>query len=177
MATRPAGLRTSIATLLATTLDLDGLRAFTEPVYFALGGKSNPNYYARMADRARTIFPNFTLDVFDARHHFDPPHPDRARAHSAGAASSLGASGRLTIMHGKRSEARGPRCPRKLHSLAMPKQSECDELVELVTDYFEQMRETSRVTGTLVSAGVPQQRIEALLRAARAFQAERAARQ
>jgi hypothetical protein len=62
-------------------------------------------------------------------------------------------------------------------ALATPKQSECDELVELITDYFEQMRETSRVTGTLVSAGVPQQRIEALLRAARAFQAERAARQ
>jgi pimeloyl-ACP methyl ester carboxylesterase len=84
MATRPAGLRTFVATFRATTLDLDDLRAFTEPVYFALGGKSNPNYYARMADRARTIFPNFTLDVFDARHHFDPPHriePERtARA-------------------------------------------------------------------------------------------------
>jgi hypothetical protein len=30
-----------------------------------------------MADRAREIFPDFTLDVFEERHHFDPP-PDRA---------------------------------------------------------------------------------------------------
>ena len=90
MATRPAGLRTLIATFRSTTLDLDDLRGFTQPVYFALGGKSNPNYYARMADRARTIFPYFTLDVFEARHHFDPPHriePERTaralRAHWA----------------------------------------------------------------------------------------------
>jgi hypothetical protein len=26
-----------------------------------------------MADRAREIFPDFTLDVFEERHHFDPP--------------------------------------------------------------------------------------------------------
>lgn len=90
MATRPAGLRTFIATFRATTLDLDDLRAFTQPVYFALGGKSSPSYYARMADRAGAIFPNFTLEVFDARHHFGPPHriePERTaralRAHWA----------------------------------------------------------------------------------------------
>ncbi|HZV75468.1 MAG TPA: hypothetical protein VFF79_17290 [Conexibacter sp.] len=51
---------------------------------FALGGRSNPDHYRRMAERARAIFPNFTLDVFDERHHFDPPHriePERtARA-------------------------------------------------------------------------------------------------
>ena len=65
-------------------LDLDSLRAFTQPVYFALGGRSNPDYYAQMADRARAMFPDFTLEVFDDRHHFDPPHriePDRV-AHS-----------------------------------------------------------------------------------------------
>jgi len=50
------------------------LRAFEQPVYFALGGRSNPDYYGQMAERARAIFPNFTLDVFDARHHFEPPH-------------------------------------------------------------------------------------------------------
>ena len=83
MATRPAGLRTLIATFRSTTLDLDDLRGFTQPVYFAFGGKSNPSYYARMADRARAIFPTFTLEVFDERHHFDPPHriePERLAA-------------------------------------------------------------------------------------------------
>jgi pimeloyl-ACP methyl ester carboxylesterase len=84
MATRPAGLRAFIGTLRSSTLDLDNLRAFEQPVYFALGGRSNPSYFARMAERARAIFPNFTLEVFDERHHFDPPHriePERtARA-------------------------------------------------------------------------------------------------
>lgn len=84
MATRPAGLRAFLHTFRSSTLDLGRLRAFNAPVYFALGGRSNPNYYARMAARAQTIFPNFTLDVFDERHHFDPPHriePERtARA-------------------------------------------------------------------------------------------------
>jgi len=90
MASRPAGLRAFIGTFRASTFDLDGLRTFQQPVYYALGGKNNPNYYARMADRARSIFPNFTLEVFDERHHFDPPHriePERAaralRAHWA----------------------------------------------------------------------------------------------
>jgi pimeloyl-ACP methyl ester carboxylesterase len=84
MATRPAGLRAFLATFSSSTLDLDALRAFEQPVYFALGGRSNPNYYARIAERARSIFPDFTLEVFDERHHFDPPHriePERtARA-------------------------------------------------------------------------------------------------
>ncbi|HUR85408.1 MAG TPA: alpha/beta hydrolase, partial [Solirubrobacteraceae bacterium] len=90
MATRPAGLRAFINTFTSSTLDLDALRAFQQPVYFALGARSNPNYYARTAERARAIFPNFTLDVFDERHHFDPPHriePERTaralRAHWA----------------------------------------------------------------------------------------------
>jgi pimeloyl-ACP methyl ester carboxylesterase len=84
MATRPAGLRTLIAAFGSETLDLDALRAFERPVYFALGGRSNPSYYGRMAERARGIFTDFTLEVFDERHHFDPPHrvePERtARA-------------------------------------------------------------------------------------------------
>jgi pimeloyl-ACP methyl ester carboxylesterase len=74
MATRPAGLRAFLGAFSSSTLDLDSLRAFEQPVYFALGGRSNPHYYGRMAERARTIFPNFTLEVFDERHHFDPPH-------------------------------------------------------------------------------------------------------
>ena len=27
-----------------------------------------------MAQRASAIFPDFTLEVFEDRHHFDPPH-------------------------------------------------------------------------------------------------------
>ncbi len=54
--------------------DLDVLRRFDRPVYFALGGRSNPDLYARMATRLAAVFPDFTLDRFEERHHFDPPH-------------------------------------------------------------------------------------------------------
>jgi pimeloyl-ACP methyl ester carboxylesterase len=74
MAKRPEGLRAFLKTFDASTLDLDRLRAFDRPVYFALGGRSNPDYYGRMAERARKVFSDFTLDVFPERHHFDPPH-------------------------------------------------------------------------------------------------------
>ena len=74
MASRPAGLRTLIETFRTSGLDLDRLRAFDKPVLFVLGGRSNPDYYGRMAERAGTIFPDMTLEVFAERHHFDPPH-------------------------------------------------------------------------------------------------------
>lgn len=83
MASRPAGVRKIVETFGASSLDLERLRAFGEPVLFALGGKSNPDYYACMADRAAAIFPDFTLELFAERHHFDPPHriePDRTAA-------------------------------------------------------------------------------------------------
>lgn len=56
------------------TLDLERLRGFARPVYFAVGGRSNPDYYSRMADRLAAIFSDFTLETFPDRHHFDPPH-------------------------------------------------------------------------------------------------------
>ena len=90
MASRPAGPRAFLKTFRSSTLDVDRLRSFAQPVYFALGGRSNPDYYGRMAERAREIFPDFTLDIFTERHHFDPPHrmePERTasalRAHWA----------------------------------------------------------------------------------------------
>ena len=74
MSSRPAGLRVFIHAFLSGELDLDALRRFERPVYFALGGLSNPAYYERMADRLAGVFSDFTLEVFDHRHHFDPPH-------------------------------------------------------------------------------------------------------
>jgi pimeloyl-ACP methyl ester carboxylesterase len=74
MAKRPAGLRAFIDAFEKGDLDVEALRAFTQPVYFALGGRSNPDYYGRMADRLATIFPDFTIEIFPERNHFDPPH-------------------------------------------------------------------------------------------------------
>jgi pimeloyl-ACP methyl ester carboxylesterase len=74
MAERPAGLHALIAAFDNGELDLEALWAFNKPVYFALGGRSNPDYYARMAERLAAIFPDFTIETFPDRHHFDPPH-------------------------------------------------------------------------------------------------------
>ena len=74
MAKRPAGIRALIDAFDNEDLNVDALRAFAQPVYFALGGRSNPDYYARMAKRLAMIFPDFTVETFPARHHFDPPH-------------------------------------------------------------------------------------------------------
>jgi hypothetical protein len=80
MAKRPAGLKALIEAFKVGVLDLDALRRFEAPVYFALGGLSNRDHYAQIAERLSRIFPDFTLEVFQERHHFDPPHraePDR----------------------------------------------------------------------------------------------------
>ncbi len=74
LAKRPAGLRAFIDAFENGDLDVTALRAFDRPVYFALGGRSNSDYFGRMADRLAAIFPDFTLEIFSERHHFDPPH-------------------------------------------------------------------------------------------------------
>lgn len=73
MAKRPAGVRAFI-NAFDNSLDLEALRSFERPVYFGLGGRSNPDFFARIAGRLAAIFPDFTLETFAERHHFDPPH-------------------------------------------------------------------------------------------------------
>lgn len=80
MAKRPAGIQAFLHAFETDELDLDALRRFDRPVYFALGGRSHPDYYAEMANRLADVFPDFTLETFAERHHFDPPHriePDK----------------------------------------------------------------------------------------------------
>ena len=74
MAKRPAGIRSFLEAFDKGDLDADALRAFDRPVYFALGGRSNPDYFGRMAERLAATFPDFTLETFPERNHFDPPH-------------------------------------------------------------------------------------------------------
>lgn len=74
MATRPAGLAAFMHAFDAAALDLERLRKFDRPVYFGLGGRSNPDYYEQMARRLAGAFPDFTLEIYAERHHFDPPH-------------------------------------------------------------------------------------------------------
>jgi pimeloyl-ACP methyl ester carboxylesterase len=74
MAQRPAGIRAFMETFNSYDLDREALRQFRRPVYYALGGLSNPDQYGEIAKRLETIFSDFQLEVFEDRHHFDPPH-------------------------------------------------------------------------------------------------------
>ena len=83
LAKRPAGIRAFIRAFETGELDLAALSRFRQPVLFVLGGLSNPDYFARMAKRLAVVFPDFTLETFSERHHFDPPHrvePERLAA-------------------------------------------------------------------------------------------------
>jgi len=79
MARRPAGLRAVTDAFKAAELDVEALRAFEAPVYYALGALSNPDLYEQVARRLSDVFPDFTLEVFAHRHHFDPPHRVEAK--------------------------------------------------------------------------------------------------
>jgi len=74
MAKRPAGIRALLDEFKSYELDPEELAAFTMPAYYALGSLSNPDVYGEMANRASRTFADFELDVFEGRHHFDPPH-------------------------------------------------------------------------------------------------------
>ena len=75
MAKRPAGIKAFLRTFENYDLDRSRLAAFSHPVFFALGGQSHPDDYGDTAARlARVFFPDFHLEVFPRRHHFDPPH-------------------------------------------------------------------------------------------------------
>ena len=85
MAKRPAGIRAFIGTFETYDLDRAALAAFRQPVYFALGSLSNPDDYGEIAERLSKVFPDFHVEVFEGRHHFDPPH----RVEPARVATSL----------------------------------------------------------------------------------------
>jgi pimeloyl-ACP methyl ester carboxylesterase len=75
MAKRPAGIKAFLRTFKEYHLDRSKLAAFSKPVFYGLGGLSSPEDYGEVAARlARVFFPDFHLEVFPKRHHFDPPH-------------------------------------------------------------------------------------------------------
>jgi pimeloyl-ACP methyl ester carboxylesterase len=97
MASRPDGTRAIAAAFERFAFPTADMQAFERPVLFVLGGLSNPAYYRRMAERLATSFPDFRLEVFDGRHHFDPPHRAEPERYA-----------RLLEDHWRRAEARSP---------------------------------------------------------------------
>jgi pimeloyl-ACP methyl ester carboxylesterase len=83
MSKRPAGIKAFMRTFKNYDLDRQQLASFQRPVFFALGGLSNPVEYGEVANRLSKVFRDFRLEVFEERHHFDPPHriePERLAA-------------------------------------------------------------------------------------------------
>lgn len=84
MSNRPAGLKALDQAFRAYDLDSQSLRGFRKPVYLALGSLSNPMKFEREAERLSGMLPNIEVEVYEGRHHLDPPHmvePERfARA-------------------------------------------------------------------------------------------------
>lgn len=74
MAKRPAGIAAINRLFRSSELRADELRAFDKPVLYMLGGKSSADFHGEIARRAGKLFPDFQLELFPERHHFDPPH-------------------------------------------------------------------------------------------------------
>ncbi|NVM98136.1 alpha/beta hydrolase [Arthrobacter sp. SDTb3-6] len=88
MALCPAGIHALLHTFETCELDRHAVARFEKPVYFALGALSNPDDHVEIAERLSGVFPDFRLEVYAGRHHFDPPHraePERV----AGALKAL----------------------------------------------------------------------------------------
>jgi pimeloyl-ACP methyl ester carboxylesterase len=74
MAKRPAGIQAFLRAFERGDLDREALRRFDRPAYLALGALSNPDQYEEIATRLSGVLREFELEVFEERHHFDPPH-------------------------------------------------------------------------------------------------------
>ncbi len=74
MGKRPAGILAILGAFRQGEIDREALGRFERPVYFALGALSNPDQYGEIAERLSRVFLDFELEVFEERHHFDPPH-------------------------------------------------------------------------------------------------------
>jgi hypothetical protein len=72
MALRPAGLKAQASGFNSFDLPYASIRAFTRPVYIAVGGLST-QVALRKAQVLESLFPDARVEVFPDRHHFDPP--------------------------------------------------------------------------------------------------------
>ncbi len=83
MAKRPAGLKAMVSAFSAYDLPYSRLREYSRPVYLAVGALSNP-VQMRKAEVLGGLFPDLQVEVYEQRHHLDPPQrvePERfARA-------------------------------------------------------------------------------------------------
>lgn len=72
MAKRPAGLKALARSFSSYDLPLSRLREYSRPVYIAVAALSN-QVEMRKAEILEGVFPDAVVEVYEMRHHFDPP--------------------------------------------------------------------------------------------------------
>lgn len=73
MAKRPAGLEALSRVFNTGHIDPSRFRLYERPVYYALGSLST-RFFEREAKTLAGLFPDFQVEEYDGRSHFDPPH-------------------------------------------------------------------------------------------------------
>ncbi len=73
MAKRPAGIKALMRTFNTYKLDQSRFRLFKRPVYYALGSLT-ARFFEHEAQVLAGLFPDFRVEEYDGRSHFDPPH-------------------------------------------------------------------------------------------------------
>jgi pimeloyl-ACP methyl ester carboxylesterase len=82
MAKRPAGMKVLARALWSAEIGFDQLRRFRNPAYLAIGSLSNA-IEERKAETLARLFPGLEVEMYEGRHHFDPPQraePERFAA-------------------------------------------------------------------------------------------------
>jgi len=72
MAKRPAGLKAISHVFNTSRIDQNRFRLMTRPVYYALGSLST-RFFELEAQTLAGLFPDFQLEEYEGRSHFDPP--------------------------------------------------------------------------------------------------------
>jgi pimeloyl-ACP methyl ester carboxylesterase len=73
MASRPAGIDDFARAMTDYRLEGRRLSAFSKPVYFSFGSRTNPVWRA-ICERLAAVFPNFTAEEYDGLHHLNTSH-------------------------------------------------------------------------------------------------------
>jgi hypothetical protein len=101
MAKRPAGISAFVQTFKTYDLDPEALRAFRRPVYYALGGLSNPDQFGEISTRLGQMFPIShskcsTSATTSTRHTVLSPKGSRTRYERSGSEPNAGTTQTVT---------------------------------------------------------------------------------
>lgn len=74
MTNRPAGLVAMMRAFVRFSVKDHAYRGFPRPVHYIYGSLSRNEYVIGIRDRLQALFPDFTSECYEGRHHFDTPN-------------------------------------------------------------------------------------------------------